>query len=419
MKFDDYLNGKNKYNKNYNRFKQEKNINIKFNETKDNYKNKILLSFNKKALLTLCCSFIIIIAFISVIVLDDSTSEGPKYPIVHVENKDKDLRELKSNLNSNRLLGLASFKEFDIPKETNKKTLKRNYRSNIIYKEDKMTEFTEFYKSSYPYDYIKIHNATKFEFELKEDNCDEGLELIKQNCGYGILEVSIAYFSIYEIINSNTGKLSLLETELMISFKGELGIYTCLTLGGKVSSNISGNNGEEHLYTVFSSHKRISSEEISKDLTPPIYCIMVDETIDSIQLTFHKGEKINHTQFLEMKNELSHYNVDLETVKTVEKDTLYDVYELAKFSETSQLCIIEEFDLENKTIKVVSEQNLKIILIDSYTYYNSEGNVDVMSNLEIGVEIEVYYDYLYDGYNPLSVYGNNIIIQIGDEVNEE
>ena len=56
---------------------------------------------------------------------------------------------------------------------------------------------------------------------------------------------------------------------------------------------------------------------------------------------------------------------------------------------------------------------------NSYTYYNSEGNVDVMSNLEIGVEIEVYYDYLYDGYNPLSVYGNNIIIQIGDEANEE
>lgn len=416
MKFDKYLKEKNKYNLNYDDFKKNKKIDFdsKINLIKKQNNEKYYFKRNLIAL----CSCLIIFIFVSIIIINQnfptkSKSEGPSFTpggvIVNpgdYAQKENSSSLLQANLRANAILGIASFKEFEEDRLLNVRSLRRSLsNNNIITNNEENNKDNTIYNVTYPYDYIKIHSAVKFSLEIPEEHYDEGLELIQKNCGLGLLEITIADFSTY--ISEDNGSYQECVTDLMISFKGKKGIYTILSNSG-ISGDDQSAFEDKHYYTVFSSHKKINSQEISKDFELPIYCVLLDESEGEIELTFSKGDLMSPHDFASKKNSLFHYQIDMTTLKKVSKDTLYNIQELSKFPETKQIVEIKEIDNKESKIYVNSELGLECIYIDELTELNNEVVDDIYINLYVGMKIEVYYDYWYQGYTPSIIYANNI-----------
>ena len=163
-----------------------------------------------------------------------------------------------------------------------------------------------------------------------------------------------------------------------------------------VNSGVYTNNNS---LEVFSSHKKLLDEEVSKDFTPPILSIFLE-----------KKNNNEHYLYFETSNDLlsfGNYNVEkafknTTEIEIVSRSTMYSTYELTKMPIKEISASVINIDIENKYLEVETIDKLKYVYFNEYT----EG-VDITC-INVGDVILVEYDFLFEKYNPIRVYANTI-----------
>ena len=374
MKLEDKINKKSKYDLDYDKVSER----IDFQQ----YTKKRNINF-KKVLLAVSS---IVIIFVVGKLLINPTEELP--PTIHVPPSDIGGSDYYLSTEDASIIGIAAHYEFDHNKQTK--------MSNIIIDIDNFSETTkiskkdengEYLKASYPYDYVKIFNAYKFSVNVDDITDSVAKEIVENACGLGKLEVVVAEFETYI---DDYGNMQSCVQDTLIAVRGYNGYYTILT-----NSKTRKDNG--FLY-VFSSHKRISNEEVSKDFTPPILLIVVEEDGKDVYVYFESTEESlkpqNYRQEVAFKN--------ITEVERVASNNLYSVLELVKLPVKQVTVTITEINTETKCLTVISSCNLSLV------YINDDTSGLTIEQLNIGDLINVSYYFYFDGYDPCKVSANNI-----------
>ena len=185
----------------------------------------------------------------------------------------------------------------------------------------------------------------------------------------------------------------------MISLRGYNGYYTILAN--------SGHRDDGDWTHIFSSHKKLLEDEISKDFTPPILSIFLEE----------KSNNERYVYFETSDNLLSFGSYDRNNafkntteIEHVSRSTMYSVFELAKLPTKELVVSIINIDIESKVIEVESETKLK------YIYYNEHTEGVDIATLNAGDKIKIEYDFLFEEYDPTHVYANTVTVEQIPEV---
>lgn len=313
----------------------------------------------------------------------------------------------------NNVVGMAAYSEFknnttnvkkrfnkssegSIPEDSNVETMNTGEGGN---NNTTSTESNKIYdKISYPYDYVKIKTAYKFTIEVERIEDELANQIIESNCGLGKLEVVVAEF---ETFVDENGNLVSSVGDTMISLRGYNGYYTILL--NHASYEYQG-DARSKSTSKFSSHKKLNSDGVEKDFTPPILTIVLVEENDTKSLYFEANMSKKNVEF---NKELAFNNID--EVVRVSRDTLYSAMELSKVKTVEVAARVVEIDLEKKVIIVESDVNLKYVYILSFT----EGlNIE---DIKIDDLIIVEHDKIFDEYNPVGVNANKISLNTTNE----
>lgn len=308
-----------------------------------------------------------------------------------IEDNNKEIK-YNASINENSLIGIAAYYEFDNKELNNLSNISiKNKNSNISNVSNDNSE-EEYLKISYPYDYVKIISAYKFSIYVDDIEDQVAKEIIENSCGLGELEVVISDFETY-VERDETRYPSVQDT--LISLRGYNGYYTILVNSGVYTDNNS--------LEVFSSHKKLLDEEVSKDFTPPILSIFLE-----------KKNNNEHYVYFETSNDLlsfGNYNQEkafknTTEIENISRSTMYSTYELTKMPIKEVSAIVLNIDLENKFIEVETIEKLK------YVYFNEYTEGAEIKSINIGDKIIVEYDFLFEKYNPERVYANTINLNL-------
>ena len=318
--------------------------------------------------------------------LSNSSSEKPTMNS-SIEENNKEIN-YNASINENSLIGIAAYYEFDNKTVNNISniSIKKN-NSNLIENNSESKE-EDYIKISYPYDYVKIISAYKFSIYVDDIEDQVAKEIIENSCGLGELEVVISEFETY-VEKDEIRYPSVQDT--LISLRGYNGYYTILVNSGVYTNNNS--------LEVFSSHKKLLDEEVSKDFTPPILSIFLE-----------KKNNNEHYVYFETSNDLlsfGNYNQEkafknTTEIENVSRSTMYSTYELTKMPTKEVSATVLNINIENKYLEVETIDKLK------YVYFNDYTEGTEITSLNIGDIIIVEYDFLFEKYNPLRVYANTI-----------
>ena len=361
---------------------------------------------NNRIIVAFATFVLLIFVVIPVGIMINNSNLGPNQPSgPSIGPEDSELQyNNNSFLNENSVIGIAAFKEFD---ETNAQKLS-NLSIRVNYKNGDVTtldenleesngdisdvenETNEPLKITYPYDYVKINSAYKFSINVINIEDNVAKEIIEENCGLGDIEVVVAEFETY-VEENGYNILSVQDT--LICLRGYNGYYTIL-----VNSGVYTNDSSLH---VFSSHKKLTEDEVSKDFTPPILSIFLKEENNSRYVYFETSDNLlsfgNYNQESAFKN--------IAEIERVSRDTMYSVLELTRLPVKEVEASVLEIDLDYKMLKVKTEYNLEYVHIDE----NTE-SADI-ENISIGDIIIVEYDFLFEKYDPIKVTANSITIK--------
>ena len=361
---------------------------------------------NNRIIVAFATFVLLIFVVIPVGIMINNSNIGPNQPSgPSIGPEDSELQyNNNSFLNENSVIGIAAFKEFD---ETNVQKLS-NLSIRVNYKNSDVTtldenleesngdisdvenETNEPLKITYPYDYVKINSAYKFSINVINIEDNVAKEIIEENCGLGDIEVVVAEFETY-VEENGYNILSVQDT--LICLRGYNGYYTIL-----VNSGVYTNDSSLH---VFSSHKKLTEDEVSKDFTPPILSIFLKEENNSRYVYFETSDNLlsfgNYNQESAFKN--------IAEIERVSRDTMYSVLELTRLPVKEVEASVLEIDLDYKMLKVKTEYNLEYVHIDE----NTE-SADI-ENISIGDIIIVEYDFLFEKYDPIKVTANSITIK--------
>lgn len=316
----------------------------------------------------------------------NSSSEKPTMNS-SIEENNKEIN-YNASISENSLIGIAAYYEFDNKIVNNISNIPIKYNNSDLIDADNESKEEEYLKISYPYDYVKIVSAYKFSIYVEDIEDQVAKEIIGNSCGLGEIEVVISDFETY-VEKDEIRYPSVQDT--LISLRCYNGYYTIL-----VNSDVYTDNNSLH---VFSSHKKLLDEEVSKDFTPPILSIFLE-----------KKNNNEHYVYFETSNDLlsfGNYNVDkafknITEIENISRNTMYSIYELTKMPTKEVNASIINIDIENKYIEVETIEKLKYVYFNEYT----EG-IEIIS-LNIGDIILVEYDFLFEKYNPVKVYANTI-----------
>ncbi|MDR3246772.1 MAG: hypothetical protein LBT50_10110 [Prevotellaceae bacterium] len=243
----------------------------------------------------------------------------------------------------------------------------------------------------YGFDYVKITEATRF----YTDNLK--IPFIRNICGDGVIEVYLVDFALYdyEDITEGTTGPAQVGGDLMLLFKGELGMYHCLL---NSSSRYDG-----FYQIVFSSHKYLDDNALEKNFTYPHYEFFVnDDTNVTVGVIVHQEDDGSYGR------------------TPSEWFPLYGRTEISdeKLFNITELIDIQDISLEGKvtgikedyfTIETSKEFNLQKVYFDEYTLI-LEGEEKISpSQISIDDTITVTFDKLYESYNPKHVIADVII----------
>ena len=318
--------------------------------------------------------------------LSNSSSEKPTMNS-SIEENNKEIN-YNASINENSLIGIAAYYEFDNKTVNNISNISIKNKNSDLIDSDYESNEEEYLKISYPYDYVKIISAYKFSIYVDDIEDQVAKEIIESSCGLGELEVVISDFETY-VEKGETRYPSVQDT--LISLRGYNGYYTILVNSGVYTNNNS--------LEVFSSHKKLLDEEVSKDFTPPILSIFLE-----------KKNNNEHYVYFETSNDLlsfGNYNQEkafknTTEIENVSRSTMYSTYELTKMPTKEVSATVLNINIENKYLEVETIDKLK------YVYFNDYTEGAEITSLNIGDIIIVEYDFLFEKYNPLRVYANTI-----------
>ena len=316
----------------------------------------------------------------------NSSSEKPTMNS-SIEENNKEIN-YNASINENSLIGIAAYYEFDNKTVNNISNISIKNKNSDLIDSDYESKEEEYLKISYPYDYVKIISAYKFSIYVDDIEDQVAKEIIESSCGLGELEVVISDFETY-VEKGETRYPSVQDT--LISLRGYNGYYTILVNSGVYIDNNS--------LEVFSSHKKLLDEEVSKDFTPPILSIFLE-----------KKNNNEHYVYFETSNDLlsfGDYNQEkafknTTEIENVSRSTMYSTYELTKMPTKEVSASVINVDIENKYLEVETIDKLK------YVYFNDYTEGAEITSLNIGDIIIVEYDFLFEKYNPIRVYANTI-----------
>lgn len=295
--------------------------------------------------------------------------------------------------NETSLIGIAAYKAFD--------SNKTNEIRNVSFKSKELTTLNntseneisedDYLKVSYPYDYVKIVDAYKFSINVNEIEDLYANDVISTNCGLNEIEVVVANFETY-IEEKGTLYLSVQDT--LISLRGENGYYTIL--------ENSGQKIYKGFLHVFSSHKKLLDNEVSKDFTPPLLSIFLKEYEDNRYVYFKSSDDTlspyDYNEKLAFKN--------IGEIEYVSRDYIYSLYEISKVPVKNVEVKIISINFEKFYLEVLSEGENKL----KYVTFNDHTEGTLVSSLNVNDLIIVEYDDLYERYNPISVIANKITL---------
>lgn len=362
--------------------------------------------FNNRIIVAFATFVLLIFVVIPVGIMINNSNLGPNQPSGPSIGPEDNELQYNNNLfiNENSVIGIAAFKEFDETnvQEISNLSIRVNYKNSDVTTLDENSEepngdisndeneINEPLKVAYPYDYVKINSAYKFSINVINIEDNVAKEIIEENCGLGDIEVVVAEFETY-VEENGYNALSVQDT--LICLRGYNGYYTIL-----VNSGVYTNDSSLH---IFSSHKKLTEDEVSKDFTPPILSIFLKEENNSRYVYFETSDNLlsfgNYNQESAFKN--------ISEIERVSRETMYSVLELTRLPVKEVEALVLEIDLEYKMLKVQTEYNLEYVHIDE----NTE-NVN-FENINIGDIIIVEYDFLFDEYNPIKVIANSITIK--------
>ena len=388
----------------------------------ENDKEKIYRNISKKKVEKKAINKKLILAFASVILLalivipisiavginnkPANTINTPPLPIETQTTHEVQLDE-------KNIVGMAAYSEFKNNATNVKKRFNKSSEGSI--QEDSnvetmntgeggnnnttSTESNKIYdKISYPYDYVKIKTAYKFTIEVDKIEDELANQIIESNCGLGKVEVVVAEF---ETFVDENGYLVSSVGDTMISLRGYNGYYTILLNHGSYEYQ---DDVRSKSTSQFSSHKKLNSDGVEKDFTPPILTIVLVEENDTKSLYFEANMSKKDVEF---NKELAFNNID--EVVRVSRDTLYSAMELSKIPTVEVAARVVEINLEKKVLIVESDVNLKYVYIRSFT----EGlNFE---DIKIDDLIIVEHDKIFDEYNPVGVNANKISLNTSNE----
>lgn len=302
--------------------------------------------------------------------------------------------EVSGYIGTEDMLGVAAYKPFD---DKNNNTKSKNRFNPLINNEADETvlnnstnENNDSNKFSYPFDYVRITSAEKFSITVDDLSYDEGVkDAIENSCGIGDLEVVVAKFSAYYVVNK---ELRELVSDELVSIRGYNGYYTILMNSGSYKYG-------ETIKT-YSSHKTITNNAIEKDFTGTIVTIFVKQYSNKKYVSFKSDDGI-----------LSTYDYDsthqFEASNTIKANTseLYSILNLNTFITAKLECVVKEIDIENNKLYVKTSSNKSKII-----FLNDELQIDI-KNIKIDDIIIVEYLYLYEGYNPTSIHPNKVSLK--------
>lgn len=388
----------------------------------ENDKEKIYRNISKKKVEKKAINKKLILAFASVILLalivipisiavginnkPANTINTPPLPIETQTSHEVQLDE-------KNIVGMAAYSEFknnttnvkkrfnkssegSIPEDSNVETMNTGEGGNSNTTSTKSNKIYD--KISYPYDYVKIKTAYKFTIEVDKIEDELANQIIESNCGLGKVEVVVAEFETF--IDEN-GNLVSSVGDTMISLRGYNGYYTILLNHASYEYQ---DDVRSKSTSKFSSHKKLNSDGVEKDFTPPILTIVLVEENDTKSLYFEANMSKKDVEF---NKELAFNNID--EVVRVSRDTLYSAMELSKIPTVEVTARVVEINLEKKVLIVESNVNLKYVYIRSFT----EGlNFE---DIKIDDLIIVEHDKIFDEYNPVGVNANKISLNISNE----
>ncbi|MDE7214108.1 MAG: hypothetical protein K2N42_05970 [Anaeroplasmataceae bacterium] len=348
----------------------------------------------------LCSLFIFVGCKLDNVIVEKPIEKPIENPLEKPTEEGKQTSYFLGELN---LLGMASIKEFKA--NTQPRKVKHLTSNQGQVKELSDEEPTVIVNFTYPFDYVKIHSAIKFSISIPEDTEDEALEMIEASCGLGDLDVIIADFSTF-VYDEEKEYLYLSVQDHMITIVGKKGIYTILSNSGSYQYD----QDKTYFSEIYSSHKTIDPNGINKDFVPPFYGINVKYGYDGLyDVSFTKNENLaTYDDF----TSATKYAYDAKKVERVSRDTMYSVLDLTSYPQDWIEGVITSIELDRSCFTITTEK-------DSYieVYLNKdtvlEDNLIEMDSiwelLEIDTHIAVRYDCWYDGYEPTSVYANQLM----------
>ncbi len=401
MKLDEKIKEKSEYNLDYKKI--ENGIDFEKYTQKETIFSKIIAFLkSQKLVVSVSLIFTLLVIVTSILMIKSNIRNEPKPKPSYdpSEAPGNNSNDVSYNLSYNEasLIGIAAYYEFDRKTTSKLSNVVMNMNlstMNSVKLSD--TDKTEEYPTySYPYDYVKILSAYKFDIHVTDIADDLSEEIIEHGCGLGELEVVVADFETYV---EEEGYRRLSVTDTMISLRGYNGYYTIL-------ANSGGRKGDDWTY-IFSSHKRLLGDEVSKDFTPPILSIFLEEKSNNERYVYFETSdsllsfgNYNRKQAFKNTTEIEH----------VSASTLYSVYELAKLPTKELVVSIVNIDLEGRFIEVESETRLTFIYYNDYT----EG-ADI-TTLNIGDTIKIEYDFLFGEYDPTYAYVNTVTVEQSPKV---
>ena len=211
----------------------------------------------------------------------------------------------------------------------------------------------------------------------------------------GELEVVVADFETYV---KDNGYMTLCIQDKLICLRGHNGYYTILVNNEAYT--------DESIFRVFSSHKRLTQDEVNKDFTPPILSIFLKTDGNTKHIYF---ETSNSTlSFGNYKQDFAFESVG--GIESVSKSTLYSVLQLVSLPVKQVEATVTAIDYQNKTVTVQSQFDLQLVRYNEYT----EGAK--IQDLSVGERIIVEYDFLFEKYDPVSVFANCVTVKTGGEL---
>ncbi|MDR2495790.1 MAG: hypothetical protein LBD21_01520 [Tannerellaceae bacterium] len=249
---------------------------------------------------------------------------------------------------------------------------------------------------SYPYDAIQISGALFYTVG------GDRFPFLRQICGQGDLLVTVSAFTAYveqhdrpenlePPLNTPPG-MRIVVSDGMIAFRGPAGVYSCLL-----------NDGANYT-AIFSSHKKLTEHEEIKDFTPPLYYFYLNAEVGRTRLGF---------QALFGEDGMLHPDTNIVWAELVPQGTytepqLYDVDELTKFPQSSQVCTLTGMTDSMMFVTAPAPSEIRNVLFDAYTVFTEKGLPATADAFKPGDVITITYDEPYEGYRPWIVFANTV-----------